>query len=349
MSTRLVGLDLLRSIIMMLGPTFHASMIMDGSLGFYGYFNQGDITKQILTLSHYFRIELFFMISGYFSSLIIDKKGVSHYISSRKKRIFIPTFLSVMTILPLVCFMMFYIQGYSNISAYASYRHLWFLVTLSAIGCITLLNPTIFYSASLKIAKLVKGESICILTILFCIIVIVFHYASVLINQNIHGKINLIFQISNSFLYFGPFITGMILYHIKLQHLHKKIFPLLAIFFLWYCYSFTESYGRLDTNLKLIMKDISTVCICIFIFTTFHNLKLKDNKFTTELSKIALPFYLLHLPILILVSNGYYILFENNSGLYYSIVVIPLTIILTYISSRVLVKPIIIRKGLGLA
>ncbi|HHU4051594.1 acyltransferase family protein [Raoultella ornithinolytica] len=144
MNNRIVGLDLLRSIIMIFGPTLHASMIMGGAFGFNGYFNQSSINYAIFNYSHQFRMELFFIISGFFSSLVISRKGTDHYIESRKKRIFRPTILSLITILPITCMLMFYIKGDTDIKSYLSYRHLWFLVTLSMISLITFVNPRFF-------------------------------------------------------------------------------------------------------------------------------------------------------------------------------------------------------------
>lgn len=66
MNQRLLGIDLLRSIILIFGPTIHASMIMDGAFGFDNYLSQSPALKNILHITNQFRMELFFLISGFF-------------------------------------------------------------------------------------------------------------------------------------------------------------------------------------------------------------------------------------------------------------------------------------------
>ncbi len=92
MHNRLTGLDLLRSIIMIFGPVFHASMLYNGAWGFDYQLYKNPWIVDALNLTHPFRMELFFMISGFFSSLLIARKGSEHFIESRIKRVLKPTF-----------------------------------------------------------------------------------------------------------------------------------------------------------------------------------------------------------------------------------------------------------------
>lgn len=74
MNGRFVGVDLLRSIILIFGPTFHASMLMDGAFGFDGYLLQSPLIRGVLQATTPFRMDLFFLISGFFHPWLYQEK-----------------------------------------------------------------------------------------------------------------------------------------------------------------------------------------------------------------------------------------------------------------------------------
>lgn len=349
MNNRIVGLDLLRSIIMIFGPTLHASMIMGGAFGFNGYFNQSSINYAIFNYSHQFRMELFFIISGFFSSLVISRKGTDHYIESRKKRIFRPTILSLITILPITCMLMFYIKGDTDIKSYLSYRHLWFLVTLSMISLITFVNPRFFLNTSNRIARYLNGRPYIFSMAVFFILFFVSHILFIISKKILPRDLNVSLQISESILYMAPYIVGMTLYFISSALSKKTITCFLFLFTVWYVVSLTPFYDAAPGVIKVMLKDISTVMVCLSIFYLFFSMKIQQNKFISELSRIALPFYLFHLPVLILLSSIYYEITKNDSDIQYTLIVIPLTILITYFISWSSMRNIVVRKSMGMA
>jgi peptidoglycan/LPS O-acetylase OafA/YrhL len=105
---RIHYLDNLRALAMMLGVFLHAglayanpaqsvwlatdpssSVIVDGSIWFV----------------HLFRLALFFLISGYFAKLVIDRKGVRQFLSNRAIRIVLPfiVFYPFLTVAMTIC------------------------------------------------------------------------------------------------------------------------------------------------------------------------------------------------------------------------------------------------------
>ena len=87
---------------MFLGLVLHASVI----------FNQGtlDVARthdepslflhSWAELIHVFRMELFFLVAGFFSLMLCQSKGVKFYVTNRLKRILIPFFVCVIFLLP---------------------------------------------------------------------------------------------------------------------------------------------------------------------------------------------------------------------------------------------------------
>ncbi|MDL4915546.1 MAG: hypothetical protein QRY16_17760 [Enterobacterales bacterium endosymbiont of Blomia tropicalis] len=82
----------------------------------------------------------------------------------------------------------------------------------------------------------------------------------------------------------------------------KMAVVLMAICFAWYfiSISFKDEF-KLAMNLGEVF---AVMAMCLALFFTFRNLKIKVSKTITVLSNLALPFYLTHLPILIFL-DGY--------------------------------------------
>lgn len=347
MYTRYVGLDLLRSIILIFGPTFHASMLMSGSFGFEGYIKQSQLVENILNYTNPFRMDLFFIISGFFASLLIIKKGSIYYKKSRFNKIIKPTIFSILTIAPITFFIIFFIQDFKNFSYAFSYRHLWFLVSLSIISMVTfLISENMLKYLSKNISDIINF-SLFKFTLLSIFISVVFHILSYSVGYIIDYKLNEFLQISNSVRYFGLFIVGMIIFFIKLNFTKKTIFIYFLLFTSWYILK-SSNLLFLPKILDVFLKDFFSMLMCLCIFFYFMNLKINSNKIIEEMSKIALPFYLIHLPLLILISSIYFKFFNYISDWWFVFTIIPLNILGTYYLSNIAIRSLFIKKWLGL-
>ena len=97
-------LDALRAIAMLLGIVLHALMPFIGLPEFI--FPIQDVSQMpalgmILTGIHGFRMPLFFLISGFFTTMLWRRRGLNALIHHRFKRIFLPLLLGLVTIIPL--------------------------------------------------------------------------------------------------------------------------------------------------------------------------------------------------------------------------------------------------------
>ncbi len=112
---RLHGLDALRAAAMMLGVWLHAGLpYIYGIPDFYWAINdpnKSDLIDHSITLIHAWRMEVFFMLSGFFTAMLVVKRGAARTARQRVLRIVIPFVLAVLLIQPLCALLWGY--GYS--------------------------------------------------------------------------------------------------------------------------------------------------------------------------------------------------------------------------------------------
>jgi hypothetical protein len=97
-------LDALRAIAMLLGIVLHGLMPFIGLPEFMFPIqdvSQMPVLGMILSGIHGFRMPLFFLISGFFTTMLWRRRGLKALIQHRFKRIFLPLMLGLITIVPL--------------------------------------------------------------------------------------------------------------------------------------------------------------------------------------------------------------------------------------------------------
>jgi glucan biosynthesis protein C len=349
MQERIYGLDLLRVIIMLFGPTFHAAMLIGGGFGFGDALDQNKLIHNILFVTNPFRMELFFMISGFFAALLIAKKGVAYYGHSRTKRILKPTIFAMLTVLPLTIMAIVALREFKNIDYHISYRHLWFLVTLSMISLLTMIAPMMLMNATKALAARLNKFPFVLSAAGFCLLVCSMHLLSSVVVRVIPETMNFIFQIKATVFYSAQFLIGMIIYFLTKNPGRALIAVFLVLYFIWYVAIFCNDALIPMKGFWLLIKDVFSSLACLAFFYLFYDLKIGKSRALTTLSRIALPFYLIHLPVLIVLSHVWLKVAHNGSSFTYAAVVIPLTVTLSLLASFLAGKVNFINKRLGLS
>lgn len=101
MTQRRTDLDALRSFAMLLGIALHAS------LSFFAFpwpvhdTRHSDLLPLFLVAVHGFRMPLFFLLSGYFTTLVYRRRGLRSLLEQRFQRIVLPLVIAAATIMPL--------------------------------------------------------------------------------------------------------------------------------------------------------------------------------------------------------------------------------------------------------
>jgi peptidoglycan/LPS O-acetylase OafA/YrhL len=104
MAQRINYLDSARAFALLLGVIFHASLSFIPV--FIGWavmdINTSWIPAIFTTISHSFRLELFYLIAGFFSHMAFHRDGVRKFLNSRLVRILIPFLVGWLILRPLV-------------------------------------------------------------------------------------------------------------------------------------------------------------------------------------------------------------------------------------------------------
>ena len=97
-------LDFVRAAAMLLGLVIHVCIFFMpppryfwGSGEYYG----DPLNLQFASFIHLFRMQLFFLLAGFFAELVIDRKGLFHFVSDRSKRVLLPLLAAIVLMLPL--------------------------------------------------------------------------------------------------------------------------------------------------------------------------------------------------------------------------------------------------------
>jgi glucans biosynthesis protein C len=149
-SGRLYGLDVLRGVAMILGIVLHATIAYKAGYHHgewvFDKANTSWLFDWLFLVINSFRMQLFFLLAGFFAALLIYKRGLRAFTVNRFKRIGLPFFIAYFTILPLTLLPYQYVQfektgdpipqlkqffiDFFTFRAHSGVMHMWFLQQL---------------------------------------------------------------------------------------------------------------------------------------------------------------------------------------------------------------------------
>jgi glucan biosynthesis protein C len=99
---RLHYMDSLRAMAMFLGLVLHAAVLFSQwTIDPCRTHNEPSMfLHYVMELIHVFRMELFFLVAGFFSLLLVQKRGLSYYVKNRATRILIPFIICIALLQP---------------------------------------------------------------------------------------------------------------------------------------------------------------------------------------------------------------------------------------------------------
>lgn len=100
--TRRSDLDAARSFAMLLGVFLHAALAYAGGIWLLNDLPGSQVLSMTITGIHGFRMQLFFLLSGFFAMMLLQKRGTRGLLAHRAKRIAIPLAVGCATIVPLM-------------------------------------------------------------------------------------------------------------------------------------------------------------------------------------------------------------------------------------------------------
>lgn len=315
---RLIYLDNLRSFALLLGIVFHSAIVYAADIK---YAIQTEERSQILSYFcywiHSFRMPMFYMISGFFSAMVIEKKGTNFYWEGRFKRVLIPTIFGLIFLAPIQYFLMEKIKS-PNVGLLEflylfftkenfQHSHIWFLVDLFCFSMIFLLVHKLIH----KITNWVQWKTFnrrTFFLIGFSFILVLLAHTQIGKGESYFGIFKLTFVYQFTFFLSGVFsFYGKDILILKPSSHLKTIANLLwaiivSVLFmdfeifdpLWIYFSYVNPWYR---SFHIFLWVLSPFLWTMFFVSLFGFLGNKEGKLGSYIIDASLPIYLLHHPI----------------------------------------------------
>jgi len=256
---------------------------------------------------HSFRMPLFFLIAGYFAHLLIAKRGVKYFFTQRKKRILYPFLLSMVIIVPISSIPFHYYRLGSEMNAemfhtlfkkmfqWSGFYHIWFLYYLLIFYLVILLVLQFVNSSGIKYIR-IKGDFVFLNLTLFLIAIQYF-----LFDSRVEPWTGIIPQIPQLLYYGFFFLIGFAIYSDNKFLTSNNNIRLIGGFFaggIVIYTSLSDNLGYLGYSVLISLASMLLILAHIAFFIKYFQ---KENKFIRYLSDSAYWFYLIHLPIVVLI------------------------------------------------
>lgn len=314
----------------------------------------------IVLFIHAFRMPVFFVLSGFFTALLYEKKGVSKTMTNRINRILLPFLAAMLLIAPLVKMLIMHYaknmrwveiwDSVKNLTIYINMKtgHLWFLYYLMMVfvicHLIKQLKPSFFIDIYNQVKKIAfANPQNAYKTILFFSML----SACFIIPQQqglIDTSICFIPDLLILFTYLVYFIFGYMLFSFRENleaifanwQTHLSVASVLA-----FLYFFTFLYAQ--NNPSFIWVGLASfLCSLLSWLMIFGLLGLflyklsRESKILTFISKSSYWSYLMHLPLTILL-GGLFIHY-NIPHVVKAVLIMTITYIILIFSYKLLVE-----------
>ncbi|GBF40778.1 acyltransferase [Leptospira ellinghausenii] len=315
---RLIYLDNLRSFALLLGIVFHSAIVYASDIK---YAIQTEERSEILSYFcywiHSFRMPMFYMISGFFSAMVIEKKGTSFYLDGRLRRVFIPTIFGLVFLAPIQYFLMEKLNS-PNLSLLEfltlfftkdkfQHSHIWFLVDLFLFSMIyVLIQKPLNRFANWKPFNALHGKLFYLIGISFFLVLLA--HTQFGKGESVYGIFKLTFVYQFVFFIVGVFCFFwkeilFVIYVPKLKPYAILVWAILVSLLLmeleisdplWIYFSYANPMFRIFHIFLWVLSPFLWTVFFVFAFVQFGN---EEGKMGTYIIEASLPIYLLHHPI----------------------------------------------------
>lgn len=315
------GLDILRATMMLLGIFIHAALLVNFyDSDFKSNYGRDILISNIIYFFSLFRMECFFILSGFLGAFIIELKSKKYFVKSRFERVFLPLIFGMFfsnVVLDV------YILGLSEFSFSLSFllKHLWFLLCLLIVSIFFLSDKfELIYDRYFKELNLL---SFLIFSLFFLFIKLCFLILNSKISDNLFSEF-ITYMVAVPFEFFYYYFLGYMIFRgNKILDIFytKQALLLLVPILLFSIYMFNMKYIE-SIDLSSIVQLLKTssdffvgLIISVAVFEYFKRLSYqsKQIKFLVESSLIV---YIFHFPFIFLYGrllDGVY----NSVYIYY--------------------------------
>ena len=318
---RFHGLDFLRATAMLLGLLFHAPIlyyIPPMADGFREFGVSSEMMPEMeswlkftIQWLHSWRMCVFFVISGFFSALVLNNKSLNFFIKDRFMKIG----------LTMILFGSFY--DFMDGKFEGKLEHLWFLYYLIIFSVlyyllVSIVNKTVIFKQQInKNAKVFsKSRAIIEFSFIGMLLILLRPFVDYLDGGAIGVASHYLTIKFGGIIYFlAWFCSGIWLYHNRelLRNMENKLTVILfgivsALVFYFLAPNLTGIFGyqsvipsgRYEFIIFSLLKGINTFLWCVFLIILTQQLMNKPSKLINWLVTLSFPIYLFHiLPCLV--------------------------------------------------
>ncbi|MFW9820381.1 MAG: acyltransferase family protein [Candidatus Thorarchaeota archaeon] len=308
---------------------------------------------------------LFFLLGGYFTPKSYDRKGVGSFWKERILRLGIPILVYVAIVNPIMAYSLSVLGIYpwtlpgSLLGFITFWGPMWFLIVLILFTAGYTLWRQITKIAFLqrnipKAFPIPKYAYLLLFAIGLGVLTFLLRIVSP-IDQSLLGL-----PISFIILYLMMFSVGIIAFRYgwieKMRKKHVKVWAIIIVITFIFFFLYTAFVVGLDADLSVFMggfnfhalffaivESIISMGMIFVLIKIFYAKFNKQGKILQNLSSSAFYIYLIHPPVLILISLG----FANFSIVpaIKLLIIFPLTVIVCYLLSHFVLEKIHLKKG----
>lgn len=332
-------LDAARGVLISLGVVIHSAIIFSTLSWRVNSVESSTIFTYLVEFIHSFRMESFFIISGFFSMMIMEKKPINIFAKSRLYRLGIPL---------LFCSMFFNIIAQIISQPELLYDiifwlggkwvgHLWFLSNLILYSLFAALTIKYTPSEILSSIKSIKLPYVLFFIASICTLK-VSQYIGWQLPKSPFGDKVILLNVRN-FAYYGVYYAiGFVLYLNKpLQYSFTKKLWLNASIFLVF---FILNLGFYKFKINLISDFVSlgfTFSLSALILSLFHRYCNKESQLSRNFSEASYSIYVLHQPIIVVLGT-YLVKLDMNIYLSFLLISTPALLLPYYLHLKFISK-----------
>lgn len=328
-------LDSIRAYLMLLGIPFHLSLIYSSHSWAVNSVAPSFSLTVLNDFIHAFRMQVFFIISGYFSYMLYERYDSHRWLKVRLERVAIPLLSSI----PLITLPQFFLlKNYTdkltgwddftsyqkiNVAVWELVSHLWFLLTLCLLTC------ACFYlfkkikaiktpMAPRPINKMTTLSNISLWFLLYAFIYGVFHRIILITAPHLlsNGLFN--FVVMETLFYLPFFILGAYAFKyswLKALFLKPSWPAVLGSLLLLVAYMLNQkllAHSSFGFELEIVIKAVLGVLMANVVFAFGHALLDFHSPRITYLVNASLFIYLVHHPLTLIYGAFVTPLIDNN-------------------------------------
>ncbi|MDQ9127358.1 glucans biosynthesis protein MdoC [Serratia fonticola] len=328
-------LDSIRAYLMLLGIPFHLSLIYSSHSWAVNSATPSFSLTVLNDFIHAFRMQVFFIISGYFSYMLYERYDSHRWLKVRLERVAIPLLSSI----PLITLPQFFLlKNYTdkltgwddftpyqkiNVAVWELVSHLWFLLTLCLLTC------ACFYlfkkikaiktpMAPQPINKMTNLSNISLWFLLYAFIYCVFHRIILITAPHLlsNGLFN--FVVMETLFYLPFFIVGAYAFKypwLKAVFLKPSWPTVLGSLLLFVAYMLNQkllAHSSFGFELEIMIKAVLGVLMANVVFAFGHALLDFHSPRITYLVNASLFIYLVHHPLTLIYGAFMTPLIDNN-------------------------------------